>query len=256
MAMLPLLGKVALITGAGRGIGRGIALQLARDGADIVLNYRNSEQSAIELAASIREMGRRAFIVRADVSDVRQIFRMAARAEAEFGGVDILVNNSAIDPTIPFFDVTEEQWDAVLDTNLKGSFFCVQACARGMAARKQGGKIINISSVHGNLTMPRYAAYASSKGGLNAMTRQLALDLAHYQIQVNAVAPGATDVEKFHDHPGHNTEAIGAQIPLGRIGYPDDVARVVAFLASPASDYVTGQVVTVDGGSSTKFFLV
>jgi NAD(P)-dependent dehydrogenase (short-subunit alcohol dehydrogenase family) len=118
-----------------------------------------------------------------------------------------------------------------------------------------GGKIINISSVHGTVTMPRYAAYAASKGGMNALTRQLALDLATHQIQVNAVAPGATDVAKFHNNPNHDVNRIGKQIPLGRIGYPDDVAKVVAFLASSASDFMTGQVITVDGGSSTRFFL-
>ncbi|MDG0810024.1 SDR family oxidoreductase [Cohnella rhizosphaerae] len=149
--------------------------------------------------------------------------------------------------------MTEAFWDRVVDTNLKGTFFCTQACAKHMV-RKKGGKIVNISSVHGALTMPRYAAYAASKGGMNALTRQLALDLAAFNIQVNAVAPGATEVEKFTADPLHDKEAIGLQIPMGRIGYPEDVAKVVAFFASSGSDFVTGQVVTVDGGSSTRFF--
>nr|WP_265415869.1 SDR family oxidoreductase [Paenibacillus albus] len=122
--------------------------------------------------------------------------------------------------------------------------------------RKIGkGKIINISSVHGNLTMPQYAVYASTKGGMNAMTRQLALDLAPYHINVNAVAPGATEVEKFSENPNHDKYAVGKQIPLGRIGYPEDVAAAVTFLASSGSDFITGQTLTVDGGSSTRFFL-
>jgi NAD(P)-dependent dehydrogenase (short-subunit alcohol dehydrogenase family) len=252
--MSGLNGKVALITGAGRGIGKGIALRLAEDGADVVVNYHSSGQQANEVVAQIQTLGRQALAIQADISDVSQIQRMVKQVIDHFGKVDILVNNSAIDPTINFFDVTEEQWDRVLDTNLKGTFFCTQACAREMVSAG-GGKIILISSVHGSLTMPRYAAYAASKGGMNALTRQLALDLARYNIQVNAIAPGATDVEKFWVHPGHDVQFIGEQIPSGRIGYPEDVAKVVSFFASAGSDYVTGQVITVDGGSSTRFFL-
>jgi NAD(P)-dependent dehydrogenase (short-subunit alcohol dehydrogenase family) len=253
--MSMLQGKVALVTGSGIGIGRGIALQLAKEGADIVVNYRSSVHEAQETAELIHAMGRRALAIRADVSDVGEIRGMARQIRDHFGGVDILVNNSAVDPRERFFDVTEEMWDRIMDTNLKGTFFCAQECATDMA-KKGYGKIINISSVHGSLTMPRYAAYAASKGGMNALTRQLALDLAEYNIQVNAVAPGATEVEKFSKtDPLHDKGAIGKQIPLGRIGYPEDVAKVVAFMASPGSDFVTGQVVTVDGGSSTRFFL-
>ncbi|XID91361.1 SDR family NAD(P)-dependent oxidoreductase [Paenibacillaceae bacterium WGS1546] len=250
-----LSGKVALVTGSGIGIGRGVALQLAMDGADVVVNYRSSANEAQETAERIRALGRRALTIRADLSDVGEIRGMAGQIRDHFGGVDILVNNSAIDPRERFFDVTEEMWDRILDTNLKGTFFCAQECASDMV-KKGSGKIINISSVHGSLTMPRYAAYAASKGGMNALTRQLALDLAEYNIQVNAVAPGATEVEKFSKtDPLYDKDAIGAQIPLGRIGYPADVAKVVSFLASSGSDFVTGQVLTVDGGSSTRFFL-
>ncbi|WP_232058234.1 3-oxoacyl-ACP reductase family protein [Cohnella abietis] len=250
-----LQGKVALVTGSGIGIGRGIALQLAADGADIVINYRSSASQALETAEQIRSMGRRVLAIQADVSKVSEIRRMTEEIRAHFGGVDILINNSAVDPMDDFFEVTEETWDRVIDTNLKGTFFCIQACAADMVKKGQG-KIINISSVHGVQTMPRYGAYAASKGGMNALTRQLALDLAQYNIQVNAIAPGATEVDKFSAiNPNHSVEAIGAQIPLGRIGYPEDVAKVVAFYASSGSDFVTGQVVTVDGGSSTRFFL-
>lgn len=253
---MDLTNQVALVTGAGIGIGKGIALHLAGLGADVAVNYRSSEKQALEVVDQIRAMGRRAIAVKADVSDVKQIHQMTGAVAEELGGIDILVNNSAIDPMENFFDVTEEMWDAVIDTNLKGAFFCSQACARLMAVKGKG-KIINISSVHGSLTMPRYAVYASSKGGMNAMTRQLALDLAPSGIQVNAIAPGATEVEKFTQlNPDHDIHAIGKQIPLGRIGYPLDVAQVVGFFASSGSDFVTGQVLTVDGGSSTRFFLV
>ncbi|MDI4645834.1 SDR family NAD(P)-dependent oxidoreductase [Cohnella hashimotonis] len=251
---MKLEGKTALVTGAGRGIGRGIALELAKEGADVVVHYRSSERQAIETAETIRSSGGKALLHRADLSDVKQIGDMMVAIREQWGGIDILVNNSAVDPTYDFFEVTEERWDEVLDTNLKGGFFCAQACARDMV-KKGAGKIIFISSVHANTTMPKYSAYAASKGGINAMTRQLALDLAQYNIQVNAIAPGATDVEKFHGKPGHDPAAIGEQIPLGRIGYPEDVAKVVAFFASSDSNFVTGQVLTVDGGSSTRFFL-
>lgn len=250
-----LQGKIALVTGAGRGIGRGIALELAKNGADVAVNYRSSESQAQEVVALIRAMGRRAVAIKADVSDVRQIGAMMNEIHAQLGAVDILINNSAVDPMVDFFEMTEDVWDQVIDTNLKGTFFCTQACARDMAANG-GGKVIHIGSVHGHATMPMYAAYSSSKGGINAMTRQLAIDLAKYNIQVNTIAPGATDVEKFHDNPAHDVDSIGKQIPLGRIGYPEDVAKVAAFYASSGTDFVTGQVVTVDGGSSARFFLV
>ncbi len=246
--------RVALITGSGRGIGKGIALHLAECGVDIVVNYRSSKQQALELVKQIQSMGRRALAIQADVSSVPEIHFMIDKIKDTFGTIDILVNNSAIDTMYSFFDITEENWDQVLDTNLKGSFFCAQACAREMV-KKGGGKIINISSVHGCLTMPKYAAYASSKGGMNAMTRQLALDLAPFNIQVNAVAPGPTEVEKFTENPLHDKWEIGKQTPAGRIGEPEDVARVVAFFASAGSDFVTGQVITVDGGSSARFYL-
>ncbi|MBB6670783.1 SDR family NAD(P)-dependent oxidoreductase [Cohnella nanjingensis] len=252
--MHDLNGKVAIVTGSGRGIGKRIAYRLAECGANVVVNYANSEQGASDIVREIAKLGRQAVAVKADVSSVGQIEDMVAKTVELFGRVDILVNNAAIDPMIDFFDVTESFWDRVLDTNLKGAFFCSQACAREMLKLGRG-KIINISSVHGSLTMPRYAAYASTKGGMNAMTRQLALDLAKYNITVNAVAPGATEVEKFTEDPNHDKDAVGRQIPLGRIGYPEDVAPVVSFFASADADFVTGQILTVDGGSSTRFFL-
>ncbi|QGQ94291.1 glucose 1-dehydrogenase [Paenibacillus psychroresistens] len=251
---MDLSNKVVLVTGAGIGIGKGIALHLAACGADVIVNYRSSEKQALEVVEQIQAMGRKAIAIKADISSVKEINAMIEQAKEAFGTIHVLVNNSAYCPTIDFFDVTEESWDEVLDTNLKGSFFTAQACAREMV-KHGGGKIINISSVHALLTMTKYAAYASSKGGMNALTRQLALDLAHLNIQVNAVSPGATEVEKNLAHPLHDSLAVGKQIPAGRIGMPKDVATVVAFFASSASDFVTGQVLTVDGGSSTQFYL-
>ncbi|TLS53892.1 3-oxoacyl-ACP reductase FabG [Paenibacillus antri] len=252
--MSALTGKVAVVTGAGRGIGKKIAIELANSGVCVVVNYAHSEQGALEIVDEISNRNGSAIAVKADISSLEGVDRLVRQAVGAFGRIDMLVNNAAVDPTEDFFEVTESFWDRVVDTNLKGAFFCAQACAREMVKTGKG-KIINISSVHGSLTMPRYAVYAATKGGINAMTRQLALDLAKYNIQVNAVAPGATEVEKLADDPLYDKEHIGGLIPLGRIGEPEDVANVVAFLASPAADYVTGQIITVDGGSSTRFFL-
>jgi NAD(P)-dependent dehydrogenase (short-subunit alcohol dehydrogenase family) len=252
--MKALTGKVALVTGAGRGIGKCIALQMAQAGVKVVVNYAHSEHGARELVARIHDEGYEAIAIKADISNLVEIEQMVEQVLQHFGKIDILVNNAAIDPREDFFQVDEAFWDRVVDTNLKGSFFCAQACARVMAKVGQGS-IINISSVHGNLTMPRYSAYASTKGGINAMTRQLALDLAKYQITVNAVAPGATEVEKFSDEPWIKPEFIGEIIPLGRIGQPEDIAPMVLFLASDQARFITGQVITIDGGSSTKFYL-
>lgn len=247
-------GKVALVTGAGRGIGRVIAEQLARAGAKVVINYANSEDGANELAALLQSEGFEATPIRADVSKCAEVEMLVSQSVCLYGGIDILVNNAATDPTIDFFDVTEAFWENVVHTNQKGSFFCAQACARQMIGRG-GGRIINISSVHGQLTMPRYAVYASTKGAINALTRQLAIDLASHGITVNAVAPGATEVEKFIGQPWYDPEAIGGYIPMGRVGQPEDIAAAVVFFASESAGFITGQVLTVDGGSSAKFYL-
>jgi NAD(P)-dependent dehydrogenase (short-subunit alcohol dehydrogenase family) len=252
---MKLQGKVALVTGAGRGIGKVIAQHLAEEGAATVLNYAHTEQGARDTAESIRKAGGQAFALKADVAHVDEIRTMVQRAIEEFGKLDILVNNSGIDPTptVPFFDVTEDLFDAVIDTNLKGTYFCSQFAAREM--RRLGkGRIINIGSVHSQATMPQYSVYAASKGGINALTRQLALDLAAFNITVNVIAPGAVEVEKFIG-PAYDRAATAKEIPLGRIGIPRDVSGCVVFLASDDADWLTGQVVTVDGGSTTRLYL-
>ena len=246
-------GKVAIVTGSGRGIGKEIAIELARQGADVVVNYMHSSKGAQETVREIEQLGRRALSIQADVSDNEQIKGIVARTISHFQKIDILVNNAAVDPTEDFLKVTEEFWNKVIDTNLKGTFFCTQACAVEMM-KVGGGKVINISSVHGHASLHNYAAYASTKGGINAMTRQMSLDLAKHRINVNAVAPGAVEVEKYADIEWYDRDFDGRKIPWGRIGTPADIAPMVAFLASGDADFITGQVIVIDGGSSARFF--
>ncbi|MBM7568390.1 SDR family NAD(P)-dependent oxidoreductase [Paenibacillus sacheonensis] len=253
--MSDLNGKIALVTGSARGIGREIARRLAAQGASVCINYATSEASAESLVEELRAQGHAVFAHRADVADVSQVKGMVEKVVSEFGALDILVNNAAIDPVVEMSQMTEAIWDRVVDTNLKGTFFCAQTCAEEMK-RRGSGKIINISSVHGNTTMRGYGAYSASKGGMNALTRQLALELAPHRINVNGVAPGVIEVEKyFTDIPWYNRDIEGRKIPMGRVGMPNDVAPLVGFLASSDSDFITGQTITVDGGSSARFFL-
>ncbi len=247
--------RVAIVTGAGKGVGVGIALSLAREGADVVVNYAHSAAGAEEVAARIRALGRRALTVRADVSRAAEVQAMVRQAVEALGRLDILVNNAGVDPHVPFLELGEEQWDWVIDTNLKGAFLCSQAAVREMI-KSGGGRIIMISSIHSMLTYPHMAAYAASKGGLNAMTRQLALELGPRHITVNCVAPGAVHVDKFHQVvPGYDPHMFDHEIPVGHIGQPEDIGAVVAFLASDEARYVNGQVLLVDGGTSARICL-
>ena len=239
-----------MVTGAGRGIGRAIALELGRQGAAVVLNYAQSAEGASEAVEEISAAGGRAIALQSDLASVHQSKAAVTAAVRAFGHLEILVNNAGVDPRVPFEEVTEELWDRILAINLKAAFFCSQAAVQEM--KKAGkGRIINISSVHGEATMPQLAVYAASKGGMNAMTRQLALDLGVHKITVNAIAPGSVFVEKNTYAP-----AVRAlEIPVGRVGRPEDISSVVAFLASDQTDWLTGQVITVDGGTTARVFL-
>ncbi|HWR51821.1 MAG TPA: glucose 1-dehydrogenase [Bryobacteraceae bacterium] len=248
---MSLEGKVALVTGAGRGIGRGIALELAAHGAAVLLHYNQSAAGALAVADTITNTGGRALTHQCDIRDVAAVEAMVARAADEFGRLDILVNNAGRDTRRPWGEVDEAFWDEIIGANLKGAFFCAQSAAKVMA-RAGWGRIINISSVHAQTTLTNLAVYAASKGGMEAMTRQMALDLGPLGITVNAVAPGCVQVEKNTFDPAER----GAEIPLGRVGQPRDVASLVAYLASDDAGWITGQVVTVDGGSTARLFLV
>ncbi|AFY34066.1 glucose 1-dehydrogenase [Calothrix sp. PCC 7507] len=252
---MKLEGKVALVTGSSQGIGQAIAIRLAQEGASIVINYRSHPEGAEETLSKVKAAGGKChmvdgFTVQADTGTVADVQRMIADSVAHFGTLDILVNNAGIEKNADFWDVTEADYDAVMNVNLKGVFFATQAFVKHRLEIKQPGKIINISSVHEELPFPHFAAYCASKGGLKMLTRNLAVELAPYGITINNVAPGAIETP-INTKLLNDPEKLGAllkNIPLGRLGKPNDVASIVAFLASSESDYVTGTTFFVDGG--------
>ncbi|NLX96173.1 MAG: glucose 1-dehydrogenase [Rhodopirellula sp.] len=247
--MSALHGKTALVTGAGRGIGRAIALDLARAGADVIVNYSRSQEQADEVAAQIEAMDRRAWSVQADVSRKADIDRMFDRVEADFGSIAVLVNNAGIEPRADVCDFDEATYDAVMATNLKGAFFCAQRALRKM--RDAGwGRVINVSSLH-ELTPTGFSAlYGMSKGGMALMMREMAKSYSRYGITINNVCPGATRTDinrKVLSDPAYEAKVI-AKIPAGFIAEPEDIAPAVTFLASDAARYITGASIFIDGG--------
>lgn len=242
-----LAGKTALVTGASRGIGRAIALKLAQAGANVVVNYAGSEAAASETVAQIKELGRDAIMIRANVSNTEEVNEMFKAALDHFGAIDILVNNAGITRDNLLMRMKEEEWDDVIATNLKGVFNCLKAATRPMM-KQRAGKIINITSVVGVLGNPGQANYVAAKAGVIGLTKTAARELASRGITVNAVAPGFIDTEMTAVLSEDVKTAMLGQIPLGRLGQTDDVASVVLFLASDAANYMTGQTLHVDGG--------
>ncbi|MEH2233858.1 MAG: glucose 1-dehydrogenase [Nostoc sp.] len=247
--------KIALVTGSSQGIGQAIAIRLAQEGASIVINYRSHPEGAEETLSKVKAAGGQChivdgFTIQGDTGKVADVQRMIADSISHFGKLDILVNNAGIEKNADFWDVTEADYDAVMNVNLKGIFFATQAFVQHLLETKQPGKIINISSVHEELPFPHFAAYCASKGGLKMLTRNLAVELAPHGININNVAPGAIETPintKLLNDP-QKLGALLKNIPLGRLGQPGDVASIVAFLASSESDYVTGTTFFVDGG--------
>lgn len=243
-----LTGKIALVTGAGRGMGYHIALALAAYGADVAVCSRTRVELE-QVRDAIRAEGRRALAVTADITRIPEIHAMVEKVVEEFGRIDILINNAGINIPQWAVDVTEESWDKVMDINLKGLFFCAQAVGKVMIGQKSG-KIINVSSQAGTVAIQQRAAYCSSKGAVNQLTKLLALEWARYNINVNAVSP--TFIETPFSEPMFKNEEfrrfVLGNILLGRIGKPSDVTGAVVYLASPAADLVTGHILLVDGG--------
>ena len=242
-------GKIVLVTGAQRGIGRAVAVRFAEAGADVVLNYLDDEAAAKATAAEITALGRRAATLGADIAKPEEARQLVADAERALGPIDVLVNNAAIFPRAPFLDLTEDMWDAVLDTNLKATFVCAQAVARRLVAAGRPGTIINVSSGAPYRGSMRATAYMASKLGIVGLTRGMARELAPHGIRVNAVAPGITNTAM--PRLGNTEEALatlGRANPSGRLAEPEDIADVIVFLATDDARYVVGQLIHVNGG--------
>jgi NAD(P)-dependent dehydrogenase (short-subunit alcohol dehydrogenase family) len=247
---MQLVGKVVLVTGAQQGIGRAIAVEFAAAGADIAVNWLDDEGAAERVAAEIRGHGRRAMPIKADVAQLEQVRSMVSAAEDVLGPIDVLVNNAGVFPRISFLEMTESDWDYVLDVNLKGSCFCAQAVAKSMVSAGRPGVIVNLTSGAAFRSSPRGVHYVASKGGVLSMTRAMALELAPFRIRVNAIAPGLTDTAqpRYGSSEAELAEAARA-IPLGRMARPAEIARAAVFLASDDAGFVTGQALHVNGGS-------
>jgi 3-oxoacyl-[acyl-carrier protein] reductase len=243
----PLLGRTAIVTGSGSGIGRGIAQALAGAGCSVAVNYHDTPEGADETVAMIRESGAEAFTVKADVRSAGDVRAMIAAVVERRGAIDVLVNNAGVQTWTPFLDVTEEEWDLVIATNLKGCFLCTQAAARQMKTQGRGA-IVNIGSGCNKIAFPKLVAYTASKGGIEMLTKVAAVELGPLGIRVNCVAPGAIEIERTRIEDPNYAETWGRVAPLRRVGVPQDIADAVVFLASDKASFVSGQTIWVDGG--------
>jgi glucose 1-dehydrogenase len=245
-------GKVAVVTGADSGIGRAIAIQLASEGATVVVNYAHNKEKAREVMQIIQQMQGKCIVIQADVSQYQQAMGLIQQTVEHFNRLDIMVNNAGMEIHSPFLDVTEEDFDRVVSVDLKGAFFCAQAAAREMVKRKTPGRIINISSVHEEIPMPKNVPYCCAKGGMRMLTRTICLELAPNKITVNNIAPGAvrTPIDADVEAEPEKMAALLEEIPLHRMGQPEEIAKLAAYLASDAAAYITGSTYIIDGGLS------
>ncbi len=248
--MQRLQGKVAIVTGAGSGIGQGIAKRLGAEGASVIVNYRGSEAGADETRRSIEQAGSRAVVVQGDVTQSDAIQKLVQTAWDSFGSADILVNNAGLEIRSDFWDTKEEDYDRQMAVNLRGPYFLAQAFVRRLRDVKRPGRIINISSVHEDMAFPGFTPYCCSKGGMRMMMRNLAVELGPLGITINNIAPGAivTPINKSLLADKVKLDSLLANIPLGRLGQVDDVAGLVAWLASDEASYVNGSTFVIDGG--------
>ncbi len=245
-----LAGKVAIVTGASSGIGQGIALKFAQEGADVVIDYFGDDTGAVSVQQQIQALGRKAIIFAADVSKPEETVKLVDAAWAQLGKADVLVNNAGVEKGADFQSVPEKDYDLVLDVNLKGPFFTSQAFVQRLLATKTPGRIINMSSVHEDMVFPHFSTYCAAKGGLRMLMRNLAVELGPHNITVNNIAPGAVDtpINAKMMADGPELKALLANIPLGRMGTIGDIANLAAFLASDDAAYVTGSTYVIDGG--------
>ncbi len=242
--------KVAVVTGAATGIGREIAFHFARAGAAVAVDYVDKPDEAEEVVAQIEKSGGRALAFRADVSKPDEVQALVDRAVEAFGRLDILVNNAGIEKEMPFWEVPPDLWERIIAVDLSGPFWGCQAAARQMIAQGDGGRIINVSSVHEDMTMPTNLPYCAAKGGLRMLMRTAAVELAPHKVTVNNIGPGAIDtpLDKPTKDDPKKMKTLLSEIPLGRMGRPEEVAALAVFLASDAAAYITGSTYFVDGG--------
>jgi glucose 1-dehydrogenase len=245
-----LAGKSALVTGSSQGIGAAVAERLAQEGADVVVNYHTHPEGGDEVVQRIRALGRTSVSIGADLSQMGQIQCLVQESVRALGKLDILVNNAGVEKNADFWSITEADYDLVMNVNLKGVFFATQAFVQHLMETHRPGRIINMSSVHEELPFPHFAPYCMSKGGVKMMTRDLAIELAPLGITINSIAPGAieTPINSKLLHDPAKLKALLDNIPLRRLGKPEDVAGIAAFLASSDADYITGTTVFADGG--------
>lgn len=246
--LLDFTGRAVLVTGASRGLGAGIALRFAEAGADLAINYRAGASQAAAVVAAIGEIGRRAAAIQADVTSGDQVDHLIAQTVEALGRLDVLVNNAGVYPLVSLQEMTEEDWDRVLDANLRSVFLCTRAAARQMIAQGDGGAVVNIASVEGEGPMPLHSHYNASKAAVLMHTRAAALELGPHRIRVNSVAPGLIAREGIEEDWPEGVERWLRAAPLGRMGRPDDVADACLFLASAAARWITGANLRVDGG--------
>jgi len=244
-------GKFALVTGSSKGVGKGIALEFARQGCAVAINYNLDASGAAAAVREIEALGGQAFAVQANVGDANSLQAMFDTVLARFARLDILVNNAGVQTWSPLLDLSESEWDRVLDTNLKGCFLGTQRAARHMKD-SGGGSIINIGSGCNKIAFPRLVSYTASKGGIEQFTKVAAVELGPFKIRVNCVAPGAIEIERTKEESGDYAATWSRVTPLGRVGLPLDVGRACTFFASGLSEFVTGQTLWVDGGLFSK----